>query len=43
MAATRKDQDDLIEIGAASAITAGPAGPLIEFILTFALPGMDRA
>ncbi|CAN5666180.1 hypothetical protein BH10PSE14_BH10PSE14_43400 [soil metagenome] len=35
-------QSIIVEIGAATAMTAGPAGPLIEFTFTMATPEIDR-
>ena len=42
MAGEPSAQNSVIEIGAATAITSGGAGPIIEFWLSFAGPGVDR-
>jgi len=42
MANERSKRSIIIEIGKATAMTAGPAGPLIEFTFTMAVPEIDR-
>lgn len=42
MARTQSDSQIIIEIGAVTAMTSGGAGPIIEFWLSFAGPGIDQ-
>jgi hypothetical protein len=42
MATMRSDRQSIIEIGAATAMRSGGAGPIVEFWLSFAGPGIDQ-